>query len=169
MNCDLPFRAPLSGEGAGNSYLASQFVPVPAGGPDSGAWGTPLDFGNQELSSRTIKTINLGSRETYPPGNQVPARPGHWAVSFPEGPGPSRGQGKGGKGARPHKISGLEPENSPKGDCVQRLWSIRGQQRLQSPKGFAEIHGDRPRLLRFRGVRPAPTYAGYPLSKKNII
>ena len=72
------------------------------------------------MNAQTIKNTNLGSRETYPPGNQVPARPGHWAVSFPEGPGPSCGQGKGGKGARPHKISGLEPENSPKGDCVQR-------------------------------------------------
>ena len=44
-----------------------------------------------------------------------------------------------------------------------------GQQEDTSPKGFAEIHGDRPRPLRFRGVKLAPTYAGYPFSKIIII
>ncbi len=39
-----------------------------------------------------------------------------------------------------------------------------GQQEGTSPKGFAEIHGDRPRPLRFRGVKPAPAYAGYPFA-----
>ena len=43
-----------------------------------------------------------------------------------------------------------------------------GQQEGTSPKGFAEIHGDRPRPLRFRGVKLAPTYAGCPFSKKTI-
>ena len=42
-----------------------------------------------------------------------------------------------------------------------------GRQEDTSPKGFAEIHVDRPRPLRFRGVKLAPTYAGYPFSKKN--
>ena len=68
------------------NWLRSSY-PHPLGIPDSGAWCTPMDFINQELGSWTIKNMNLGSRETFSPGDQVPARQG--------GPGPTRGQGQG--------------------------------------------------------------------------
>jgi len=92
----------------GTPKLASQFVSAPAGeSRQRGLGRTPMDFMNQEPGSWTIeKNMNLGSRETFSPGNQVPARPGHRAESVLEGPGPHAWSGAGRQRiARPHKTS----------------------------------------------------------------
>ena len=93
----FPCAAPRRRCGELLNWLRSSY-PHPLGSPDSGAWGTPMDFINQELGSWTIKNMNLGSRETFSPGNQVPARQ--------EGLGPHVWSGAGRqRRARPHKTS----------------------------------------------------------------
>ena len=92
----------------GTPKLASQFVSAPAGeSRQRGLGRTPMDFMNQEPGSWTIKkNMTLGSRETFSPGNQVPARPGHWAGSVLEGPGPRAWSGAGyERRAWPRKMS----------------------------------------------------------------
>ncbi len=94
-----PFPCAALGRRCGEllPWLRSSY-PHPLGSPDSGAWGTPMDFINQELGSWTIKNMNLGSRETFSPADQVPARQ--------EGPGPHAWSGAGRQRvARPHKTS----------------------------------------------------------------
>ena len=150
----FPCAAPRRRCGDLLNWLRSSY-PHPLGSPDSGAWGAPNGaHGFHDPRTQLLdhpKNINLGSRETFSPGDQVPARQ--------EGLGPHVRSGAGRQRiARPHKTSRPEPETSPEGDVSNGF----GQQEDTSPKGFAEIHGDRPRPLRFRGVKLAPTYAGYP-------
>ena len=65
--------------------------------------------------------------------------------------------GRAERNTRPHKTSGLEPATTPGGDESEGL----SQQEDRSPKGLAEIHGDRPRPLSFRGVKLAPRVAAW--------
>ena len=100
----LPYAAPRRRRGellTGFAVRIRTRWGLPTAGP-----GAPLDFRNQELSSWTTENINLGSPETFSPGSQVPARPGHRVVSDLEDPGPRVRSGAGRKNrARPHKMS----------------------------------------------------------------
>ena len=63
---------------------------------------------------------------------------------------------------------------APRDAVVQRSTQAYGSAKREkpsprkAPKGFAEIPGECPRLLRFPWSRLAPTYAGYLLSKKEL-